>query len=320
MAEQPYDKRDVMIKVAKLYYIEGMSQEQIAREVHVSRPTVSRLLKASIKEGIVQIRIDDVSSYGLELGRRIQKRFGIKQAIVTPSSYTVEESKINVGKAGARYLEANVVDGSLIGIAWGTTIHRLITNVQKNPATKVDVMQLVGGVGSKTRDTDANAMALSLANARGGTGYMLQAPFMVQSKILRDLLLDEPHIREYFRKAQDANVAIVGLGSTDPELSAHFRSGHITYEDVKHLRQQGAVGDICGRYIDSQGNECHTSLDDRIIAMSLEDLKNIPAVIGIAAGKEKKDIISGVLCGGYIDVLITDENAARAVLEMENGE
>jgi len=317
MSEITYDKRDMMIKVAKLYYIEERSQEQIATEVHVSRPTVSRLLKAAIKEGIVQIRIDDVSSYGLELSKRIKERFGIEQAIITPSSYTIEESKLNVGKAGARFLEANVVGGSLIGISWGTTIHRMITNVPSNPTKKVDVMQLVGGAGSKTRDTDANAMALTLAGALGGTGYLLQAPFMVQSKVLRDLLSDEPHIREYFSKTRDANVAIVGLGSTDPELSAHFRSGHMTYEDVKQLGQQGAVGDICGRYIDIDGIECHTSLDDRIIAISLEDLKQIPTVIGIAAGEQKKDIIRGALYGNYIDVLITDENAALAVLEME---
>lgn len=318
MAELSPNKRDLMIKVAKLYYIEGLSQEQIAKEVHVSRPTVSRLIKASIQEGIVQIRIDDVSSHGLELSNRIKERFHIAHAIITPSGYTIEESKLNVGMAGARYLENTVVTNSLIGISWGTTTHRLITQVQPNSAKKVDVMQLVGGAGSRTRDTDANAMALSLANALGGTGYLLQAPFMVQSKVLRDLLLDEPHLRDYFGKARDVDVAIVGLGSTDPELSAHFRSGHMTYDDVKRLREQGAVGDVCGRYIDIDGNECHTSIDDRIIAISFENLKHIPTVIGIAAGEQKKDIISGVLNGNYIDVLIIDENAAMAVLDMES--
>lgn len=316
MTEVSKNKRDLMIKVAKLYYADNMSQEQIATEVHVSRPTVSRLLRASIKEGIVQIRIDDVSSHGLELSQRIKDRFNIKHAIITPSGYTIEESKLNVGRAGARYLEDRIASNSLIGISWGTTTHRLITQVHQDPSKKVDVMQLVGGVGSRTRDTDANAMALTLAKALGGTGYLLQAPLMVQSKVLRDLLLDEPHLREYFDKTRDVDIAIVGLGSTDPELSAQFRSGHITYEDVKRLRSQGVVGDLCGHYIDINGNECHTSIDERIIAISLEDLKHIPTVIGVAAGEQKKDMISGVLNGNYIDVLITDEQAAHAVLVM----
>lgn len=316
MTEISKNKRDLMIKVAKMYYLDSMSQEQIAAEVHVSRPTVSRLLRASIKEGIVQIRIDDVSSHGLELSQQIKERFNIKHAIITPSGYTLEESKLNVGRAGARYLEDRIAANSLIGISWGTTTHRVITQIHQDLAKKVDVMQLVGGVGNKTRDTDANTMALTLAQALGGTGYLLQAPFIVQSKVLRDLLLDEPYLREYFAKTKDLDIAIVGLGSTDPELSAQFRSGHMTYEDVKRLRAKGVVGDLCGRYIDINGNECHTSIDERIIAISLKDLKHIPTVIGVAAGEQKKDIIGGALNGNYIDVLIIDEQAAHAVLDM----
>lgn len=316
MTEVSKNKRDLMIKVAKMYYMDSMSQEQIAAEVHVSRPTVSRLLRASIKEGIVQIRIDDVSSHGLELSQQIKERFNIKHAIITTSGYTIEESKLNVGRAGAKYLEDRIAANSLVGISWGTTTHRLITQIHQDLTKKVDVMQLVGGVGNKTRDTDANTMALTLAQALGGTGYLLQAPFIVQSKVLRDLLLDEPHIREYFAKTKDLDIAIVGLGSTDPELSAQFRSGHMIYEDVKRLRAKGVVGDLCGRYIDINGNECHTSIDERIIAISLEDLKHIPTVIGVAAGEQKKDIISGALNGNYIDVLIIDEQAAHAILDM----
>lgn len=309
------DKRDLLITVAKMYYIDNLSQQEIAETVHVSRPTVSRMLKTAVKEGIVQIRIDDVSSYGLELARRLKQRFGI-HAIVVPGSDNAEESKQNVGAAAARYLEANIPGGSLMGVAWGTTLSQVVKNIRMNTARKIDVIQLIGGMSDRTKDTDANSMALMLSRALGGDSYLLQAPFMVQSKVLRDLLLDEPHVREHFQKIQEAAVAVVGLGSTNPELSAQFRSGHITYEDAKRLRSEGAVGDICGRYIDINGNQCHTSLNDRMIAVTLEDLKNIPVVVGVAAGEKKTDIITGTLRGGYINVLITDERAALSVLDM----
>ncbi len=309
------DKRDLLITVAKMYYIDNLSQQEIAETVHVSRPTVSRMLKTAVKEGIVQIRIDDVSSYGLELARRLKQRFGI-HAIVVPGSDNAEESKQNVGAAAARYLEANIPGGSLMGVAWGTTLSQVVKNIRMNTARKIDVIQLIGGMSDRTKDTDANSMALMLSRALGGDSYLLQAPFMVQSKVLRDLLLDEPHVREHFQKIQEAAVAVVGLGSTNPELSAQFRSGHITYEDAKRLRSEGAVGDICGRYIDINGNQCHTSLNDRMIAVTLEDLKNIPVVVGVAAGEKKTDIITGTLRGGYINVLITDERAALSALDM----
>lgn len=311
------EKRDLLIKVAKLYYVEGLSQEKISNLVHVSRPTVSRLLKTSIKEGIVQIRIDDTSSFGKELAKQIEKKFGIRKAIVAPSSHNLEESKQNVGAVAAIFLESFIKTGSLLGIAWGTTLSYVVKNIRHNSLKKADVIQILGGVGNKTKDTDANAMALTLASALNGDSYLLQAPFMVKSKVLRDLLMDEPHVQEHFQRLRDIDVALVGLGSTKPELSAQFRSGHISLEDAQRLRNEGAVGDICGRHIDIEGNACHSPLMDRIITIELDNLKKIPFVIGVACGEDKKDIITGALKGKYIDVLITDKSAAISILDMK---
>lgn len=308
------DRRDLKIKVAKMYYIDGRSQEEISKEIHVSRPSVSRMLQACVTEGIVQIKIDDVSSYGKELGKRITETYGINDAIVVPQSYSAEADKEKVGQAAASYIESLLSPGMLIGIAWGTTIHSIVKNIRPNSFLKADVIQLLGGTGNKTNDTDANMMALALAKALNGDSYILQAPFMVQSKILRDLLMEEPHVKNHFEKIKSTDLAIIGLGSTKPELSAQFRSGHINIEDSEKLITEGAVGDICGSYIDINGHRCHSSLSDRMIAVSPEDLKRIPTVIGVAAGEKKADIILGALRGRYIDVLITDEKAAATVL------
>ena len=314
MVTEDLDKRDLMIMVAKLYYIEGLSQEEIALKIHLSRPTVSRLLKRCIEEGLVQIRIDDVSSYGKELAQRIKDTYGLRHVIVVPQSHSAEADKEKVGQAAASYIESILASHMLIGISWGTTTYQIVKNIKPNSFITADVVQLVGGTGNKTTDTDANTMTLSLSKALGGDSYVLQAPLMVQSRILRDLLMEEPHIKSHFEKMKAADIAIVGLGSTRPELSAQFRSGHITIEDTERLMREGAVGDICGRYIDIEGNHCHTSLSDRMMAISLEDLKRIPTVIGAAAGEKKADIIIGALRGGYIHVLITDEKAASCIL------
>lgn len=308
------DRRDLKIMVAKMYYIEGKSQEEISKEIHVSRPSVSRMLQACVKEGIVQIKIDDVSSFGKELGMKIAQTYGIRDVIVVPQSYSIEADKDKVGQAAASYIESLLSPEMLIGIAWGTTIHSIVKNIKPNSLLKADVIQLLGGTGNKTNDTDANMMALSLAKALNGDSYILQAPFMVQSKILRDLLMEEPHVKNHFQKIKNTDIAIIGLGSTKPELSAQFRSGHINIEDSEKLIREGAVGDICGSYIDINGLRCHSSLSDRMIAISLDDLKRIPTVIGVAAGEKKADIIVGALRGRYIDVLITDEKAAASVL------
>jgi DNA-binding transcriptional regulator LsrR (DeoR family) len=303
-----------MIMAAKMYYIDGLSQEEIAQTIHVSRPSVSRLLQACVKEGIVQIRIDDVSSYGKELSRRIVETYGIREAIVVPTSYSQDADKEKVSQATAEYVESMLSPGMLVGIAWGTTINSIVQHIKPGGPIKADVIQLLGGMGNKTNDTDANMMAVTLGRALGGDSYILQAPFMVQSKMLRDLLMEEPHVKSHFQRIKSTDIAIIGLGSTRPELSAQFRSGHINLEDSEKLIGEGAVGDICGTYIDINGLRCHSALCDRMIAVSLDDLKRIPTVIGVAAGEKKADIIVGALRGRYIDVLVTDEKAAASVL------
>ncbi len=308
------ERRDTKILVAKLYYTQGLSQEEIAKQIHLSRPTVSRLLKACIEEGIVQIKIDDISSLGQELAKRLADTYGIKKAIVVPSSSSAEADKERVGRAAAGYLQEILLPKMLIGISWGSTIHAVVQHLDPPSFMKADVIQLLGGTGSKTGDTDANSMALSLARALNGDAYLLQAPFMVQSKILRDLLMEEPHIKTHFEKLKHTDIAIVGLGSTKPALSAQFRSGHINMADSERLIAEGAVGDICGRYVDINGLSCHTLLSDKMIAVTLDALKRIPTVIGVAAGEQKADIIVGALRGRYIDVLVTDEKAAVGVL------
>lgn len=317
MIAEELDRRDLKIMAAKMYYFEGRSQEEISKMIHLSRPSVSRLLNDCIKEGIVQIYIDEVSSYGIRLADQIKERYALKHVIVVPQSHSTESAKEKVGQAAAFYLKSILTSGMLVGISWGSTVFNTINNIKQDINLKCDVIELIGGRENQTQDTDANMMALKLAKTLNGNCYLLQAPFMVQSKVLHDLLLEEPHIKSHFEMIQRTNIALVGLGSTHPELSAQFRSGHISMRDTEKLMQEGVVGDVCGSYIDIEGNICNSALNERMIAVSLEHLRAIPTVIGVAAGEQKAEIITAALRGKYIDTLITDESAAIRVLEYE---
>jgi len=312
--ENIYD-RDTLIKVAKMYYLQELSQEQISSQIHVSRPTVSRMLKSAEKEGIVQIRIDEVSSFGMELSKSICEKFGLDKTIVAPTGTSLSETKNNVGAAAAVYLETAIPFDSLVGICWGTTLYRVIKQIRPSKHLKADVIQLVGGIGSKTTDTDGNTTSLTLAQKLNGDNYVLQAPLLVQSKLLKDLLTSEPHIRNHFNRMMDCKIAIAGIGSIDPEFSAHYRSGYITLEEIDRLKAEKAVGDICGTYFDVEGKICPSTLSDRTIAITLSDLVKIPNVVGIAAGEEKTQCILGALRGKYLNTLITDEITAERILD-----
>ncbi len=314
MNEQEDLRHDLMVDVAKMYYLENISQEEIAKRVHLSRPSISRIIKSCFKEGIVQIRINETTSYGKNLAEQLRKKYNLQAVIVAPYGHSEETAKEKVGAAAAGYLQNILTENMLIGIAWGTTIYSMAHHIAHSPYIKADVIQLLGGRNNQTNDTDGDLTAHTLAKALNGKCYTMQAPFMVQSKILRDLLMEEPGIKSHFEKIMCAAVAVVGFGTVKPLSSAQFRSGHISIDEVNKLDKSGVVGDICGTYIDINGKICINELNDRMIAISLERLKQIPTVIGIASGKEKTPIITGVLRGGYVNVLVIDEHTAGEVL------
>ncbi len=315
MGTNALTRHDLKVRVAKQYYFDGLSQEEIARRVNLSRPSVSRLLNACVKEGIVQIYIDEVSSFGAELALQIKERFDLNHTIVVPSGYNIEATKEKVGQAAARYIQSVLMPNMLIGISWGTTVYHVINHIRSTTGVKCSVIELVGDRENQYQDTDANQMALKLANTLGGSCYLLQAPFMVQSKVLHDLLLQEPPIKTHFEMIQRTDVALVGFGAS-PERSAQRRSGYISIEEMEKLLRAGAAGDICGTYIDINGDVCDDVLNERMISVSLESLRRIPEVIGVAAGEMKAEVITGALRGRYINTLIVDENAALRILQL----
>jgi DNA-binding transcriptional regulator LsrR (DeoR family) len=153
-----------------------------------------------------------------------------------------------------------------------------------------------------------------MALALNGKSYILQAPMTVQSRVLKDLLMEEPNIAEHFKMLERIDLAVIGLGSNRAEFSAIYKSGNISREDTENIANLGAVGNLCGRHIDIYGNPCTTSISDKVIGIELSQLKKIDTVIGVVAGSGKADAALGGLRGGYIDVLVVDKNLAHAIL------
>jgi DNA-binding transcriptional regulator LsrR (DeoR family) len=317
MENNKLSRRDLLIKVAKMYYMENSSQEEIGRLTGFSRSNVSRLLKACLEEKIIEFRINDTSFKGLELQEQIKSIYGLQQVIVVPTEISNDKTKLSVAQAAANYLESVLQNEMLVGIAWGTTLYHLVQNFQPKKYFTANVIQLLGGIGSKNLDTDGQVLARNLADSLHGDCYLLQTPLFVQSKLLKDMLMQEPHIKQHFGLIKKTDIAIIGIGSNIPEHSAIYRSGYITKSMSEQLIKMGAVADICGHKIDIHGNLCQNSIHDRIIGIDLVQLIKIPLVIGTASGIEKAEAIMAGLRGKYLKVLIVDEKTALKVLELE---
>lgn len=244
--------------------------------------------------------------------------FDLSNIIVVPSGFNLEETKINIGKAAALYLESVLEDGMSLGVAWGTSIYHMVKEFKPSKRLQVDVVQLLGGTGARDLDTDGLELARSFAKVLNGNSYILHAPLIVQNKALKDLLLLEPDILQHLERANKVDVAIVGIGSNRPEVSALFRAGYLTQEESEDLFRKGVVGDICGNQIDINGNLCPIDINERTIGIGLEQIKKIPLVIGLSAGVEKAEAILGSLRGNIISCLITDETTAVTLLNLES--
>lgn len=312
--QEPVNKRDMLIAVAKMYYIEGLSQQEIADRINQSRSNVSRMLKICVDEKVVEFKINDTSSVALELQNSIKQMFGLKEVIIVPTNPSPDQNKINLGETAARYLDGILNMGMLLGVGWGTTIYHIAKAVNAASTKRVDVIQLVGGVGAKSIDTDGHEIVKTFAKALNGNAYILQAPLFVQSKVLKDMLMQEPNIAEHFRRINEVDVAVIGMGGVHPSQSALCRAGFITQDEAKKLIEEGVTADVCGTQLDIEGRRIALHTSDRVIAISYDQLKNIKFVVGVAVGVDKTDAILASLRGKMINVLIIDEAAAFSVL------
>ncbi|NPV53520.1 MAG: sugar-binding transcriptional regulator [Firmicutes bacterium] len=316
--------RLTIVEIARLYYEEGKTQEDIAREMGVSRSTVSRSLKKAREIGAVQIRVVDPCFECTSVARELEARYGLRRAIVVPAADVVSgvssageaEGLIrrDIGRATAEYLSRVVRDGDILSTAWGSTLYEVAKALTPTKPVKARIVQLAGFVGNVAAHEQAGDLTRRIASAFGGEWYLLPAPLVVESKTTRDAILQEPAIGRVLGMARQASIALVGIGACDAS-SLMVRAGYLKEEDLEVLKAMGAVGDVCYRYYDGDGNPCRSEWDDRVIAITIHELRNIPLRVGAAGGERKVKAIRSALKGGYINVLITDETAARGLLD-----
>ncbi len=308
--------RDFLVQVATLYYRDGLSQQEIADRARVSRATVSNALRKAREQGIVEIRIRESPSLAWSLASDLESRFSLSRAIVVPAEHDAASTTTAVGRATAECLASHLRDEIRIGISWGTTLYQAVSALAATAAfAGVEVVQLLGALGSINPRLDGFELARALAEKLHGRYRVIQAPVSVASAELREALLREPQIAETLQRAREAHIALLGISSNHPEHSALVRAGFLTPEQSREIYSSGAVGHICGLHFDSGGKILAHPLNDRAIGISAADLARIPTVIGAASGPQKVEAIRGALRGGLLKVLVTDAATARGLLE-----
>ncbi len=314
MATDPVTQK-LMYKIARAYYDEGVTQQEIGLRFGLSRVKVGRLLDKARRENIVKISILEPkdNSY-LEIENKIEKQYQIDEVILVPSREDHQRTLRGVGQATANFLDRVITGNEVIGLTWGGTLLAVVDALHTNNWPGVKVVQLLGGLGSSEADMYGADLTIRAAQTFGAKARLLSAPGIVPSKAVCDALLKDQQIDETLMLGRQADIALVGLGRPSPS-SPVIQSGILTPEELQDLEQMGAVGDIGLHFMDSNGRAIENEINDRIIGLGMEDYKRIKKLVGIAAGPEKYEVVRAALIGKYIKVLITDANTGMRLLE-----
>ncbi|MCL4302383.1 MAG: sugar-binding transcriptional regulator, partial [Anaerolineae bacterium] len=266
-------------------------------------------------ERIVQVTIIPPFESNVELERELAARYWLDEAvIVTPSSYDKTVLTHALGSATADYLLRCLQGDEILSVSWGTTLLSVIEALSIQNWPEMKIVQMLGGLGRPESETYGTDLVHRLALAFNAKPRLVPAPGIVNSKLVRDALLLDSQIAGTLALAAQADVALVGIGRPTPD-SVVMQSGILTEAEFTELQACGAVGDIALRFFDSNGLPIQHEICDRMIGLDLDQIRNIPRVIGAAGGEAKVEVIRAALRGKLINILVTDERTALNLLE-----
>jgi lsr operon transcriptional repressor len=311
MNEDTYAE-NMMIRVAWYYYKDNLTQNDIAKLLGISRARVVRLLEKARGEGIVQFHIKGHDRNCLGIEEEFKRFFSVKDAFVIPAPYKEKELSDSLSRAASQYLQNKLQENDIIGLGWGRAVSKTVDFLSMEPSRNISVVTLTGGV---------NYYLQSRRSQDGGMEnfqdiHVIPAPFLASSEEMADSFLLEPSIKEILELANLSKYNVVGIGGVYPDATI-IQEEKMTVNELTYIKQQQAVGDILGQYYDKDGRVLDLPHHKRLIGTPLSKLKQLKNVIAVAGGKKKIEAIYGALKGDYIHTMITDEETAKSILEME---
>jgi DNA-binding transcriptional regulator LsrR (DeoR family) len=315
MTHDPELKR-LLYKIAKAYYDDGLTQQQISERLGLSRVRVSRLLRAAREERVVQITITLLQESNAEIESRLEEAYGLKEALVvtcSPDDTTPIVSQL--GPVAAACLTRCLQGSEVVALSWGTAVLSVVNAMPPMDLPNVRVVQFLGGLGELESETHGAELARRMAQTLGAKPRLIHAPGIVKDKIVRDALVTDSQVNDTLELAGRADVALVGIGVFEPGSTLLAGGNTLTSEEVHELKARGVVGDIALRFFDENGRRVDHPINDRIVGTDLERIQSIQRVIGVAGGPEKVRAIRAALRGHLVNVLVTDDRTAGSLLE-----
>lgn len=306
------ERKRLLTKISTMYYIDGLNQQEITETLAISRPQISRMLAEAKDVGIVKITINDPFANESEYEKLLIESFGLTNAVVIDTSQA-ESAGNELGIAAANLLELLLTDNDIIGINAGNSLSYVGNTIRRTSKKNIGVVPLVGGWGPSGAKWQANLNVRNLAERLGCDYWQLNAPAFVSTRETHDALIKEEGISYVLSMAKKISIALVGIGQVANDATI-MKTGFLDAENLKELKEKDAVASICNSFINREGKSIRFSAFDRMIGLSVEDIREVPNIIAVAEGKNKVDAILAALKGRWINHLITTAETAEELL------
>lgn len=303
------------VTISRLYYLEGATQAQIAKQLNLSRPTISRALQYARDNNIVNIQVNDPLSNVDDLRAQLQRKYQLDDVVIADVDPTgnYQEDLDLLGQAAAAYLPQIIQDNDTIGISWGRTLAAVARHLQPSDRKNVQVVYLKGTVANSTHNNFVVEVTKHFNACYHTQAEILPLPVIFDNQDIKKMVVKDRFIHSILTAAQQAQVALFTVGTTAPDATL-FELGYLNKKEIAKLQKE-SVGDIVSQFVDADGQIVDPALTARTVALPIDQLKEKRQAVLVAGGMAKLPAIRAALAGRYANVLVTDTNVALHLID-----
>jgi deoxyribonucleoside regulator len=301
------------MRIAWMYYVEGLTQNEIADRLGIGRVTVVRNINEALKQREVKIWITGHVAECLALEAELKEVFGLIDAVVVPEPANPENTARVIGNAAGMYITDQLTDNFCLGVGWGATLYSSLQTLSPRELQNVEVVSLLGGIVAPRRFNPAE-FAWQFANTVGANCYLMAAPAVVDSEETRRALIERCGLDDVLNRSERMDMALLSVGTMSSQATS-FRFGFLSEAERSSLIEAGAVGDLLYNFYTGDGKLVDHPINRRVMSMPVDRLRRVPKRVMISGGLDKVDALLGAMRLVDVNVLITSEETARALVE-----
>ena len=314
MDQRELKKLSLLAEVACDYYERGLTQNEIADKLFLSRTRVSRLLKEAEEKGIVTFTVHYTFERHYEIEERLKSRFGLKHARVLNNRIREKSMYLqDVCKLGAEYLMSHIKKNMIIGTGWGNSLSIILKFLQPLDIS-ADIVQLMGSVPCESPNSTPQAIVTSLAETFRGHADFLNLPLYIEDDYVRNIMCSDSNNSVILKKGIFCDKVLASVGTLEQVKENGYWRGCMPIDVYEDLQKKGACGSILGRFFDADGKELDCRWNEKSISLSIRQLQNIPDVVIVASPSSKASALAAALKGEFINTVITDGTTATKIL------